>query len=56
MVWLDAGDGEGKDPFASATGTFDIHLLDRDGDKCNNMAQYVADKGEEVAKQDSCKP
>ena len=39
MDWWDAEDGEDKDPFAGATGTFVIHLFNRDGDKCSNMTQ-----------------
>ena len=56
MTWRDTGDGEGRDPFASATGTFVIHLFDRDGGKCSNMTRQVTDKGEEGTKQDSGKP
>ena len=33
----DAGDGEGRKPFAGVTGTFVIHLFSHDGDKCSNM-------------------
>ena len=34
MVLWNAGDGEGRDPFADATGTFVVHLFDRnEGEK-----------------------
>ena len=56
MARQDARDGEGRDPFASATGTFIIHLFNHDSDKCSNMTQYVADKGGEGVKQGSGKP
>ena len=39
MAWQDAGDGEDRDPFANATGTFVFHLFDHDGDKCSNMTR-----------------
>ena len=56
MAWWGAGDGEGRDPFAGATGTFVIHLFDRDGNKRSNMTQYMTDKGEEWVKQDIGEP
>ena len=37
MAWWDARDGEGRNPFASVTGTFVIHLFDHDGDNYSNM-------------------
>jgi len=39
MAWWDAGDGEGRDPFAGATGTFVIRLFDHEADKRNNMTR-----------------
>ena len=45
MVWRDAIDGEGRDPFASATGTFIIHLFVHDRNKYNNMTQAMVDSG-----------
>ena len=56
MAWRDAGDGEGIDWFAGATGTVVVHLFDCDCDKCSNMTRYMVDKGEEEAKQDNNKP
>ena len=56
MAWRDAGDGEDRDPFAGAIGTFVIHLFDHDGGKSIKITRYVADKGKEMAKQDSNKP
>ena len=55
MAWRDTGDGEDRDLFAGATGTFVVYLFDTDGGKCSNMTRYVADKGEEGVKQDSGK-
>ena len=56
MAWRDAGDGQDSDPFASATGTFVIHLFDHDGKRRSNMPQCMADKGKKGGKQDSDKP
>ena len=33
MAWWDTVDMGGGDPFDRATGTFVVHLFDRDGDK-----------------------
>ena len=53
MARRDTGDWEGGDPFASATGTFIIHLFDRDDNELNNTTRRVADKREEAIKEDS---
>ena len=47
MTWCDAGDGEGRDLFAGTTGTFVVHLFNRDDNTHSNMTQYVADKEED---------
>ena len=51
MARQGAGDGEGGDPFAGATGTFVVHLFDRNGDEHDNTPRQ-ADKGEETTKED----
>ena len=55
MAWRGAGDGESRDQFASATGTFFVHLFHYNGDKRGDTTQR-AHKGEEMMKEDSGRP
>ena len=56
VAWRDSRNGEGRDQYAGATGTFVINLFGHDGNKRSNMTQYMADKGKKGATQDSGKP
>ena len=55
IVWCDAGDGEGRNQFAGATGTLLVLLFNHDSNKHTNMSQDMADKGKEGKKQGSGK-